>query len=45
MLRRLPIALVQIKTGNTYENLLNEIDKSYILCIEQQKLLKKYRTT
>ena len=25
MLRRLPIALAQVKAGNTYENLLNEI--------------------
>ena len=25
MLQRLPIALAQVKAGNTYENLLNEI--------------------
>ena len=25
MVQRLPIALVQVKTGNTSENLLNEI--------------------
>ena len=41
MLSKLPIALGQLKSGNTSENLLNEI-KLYILCIEQNKLLKKY---
>ena len=48
MLQRLPIALAQVKAGDTSENLLNEInesDKSYILCIEKKKLLKKYITT
>ena len=25
MLQRIPIALTQVKSGNTYENLLNEI--------------------
>ena len=30
MLQRLPIALGQVKTGNTSENLLNEIKK--IIC-------------
>ena len=40
MLQRLPIALPQAKTDNTYENLLNEI----ILSMEQKKLLKKYTT-
>ena len=44
MLQRLPIALSQVKAGNTSENLLNEIRKTYILCIEQKKLLKKYIT-
>ena len=34
MLQRLPIAFAQVKTSNTYEHLLNEPDKSYILCIE-----------
>ena len=41
MLQRLPIALAQIKAGNTSENLLNKINKFYILFIEQKKLLKK----
>ena len=41
MLQRLPIALAQVKTGNTSGNTSG---KSYILCIEQKKLLKKYIT-
>ena len=41
MLQGLPIALAQIKAGNTSENLLNEIRQIIILCIEQKKLLKK----
>ena len=44
MLQRLPIALAQVKPGNTSENLLNEMRKSYFLSIEQKKLLKKYIT-
>ena len=43
MLQRLPIALAQVKADNTSENLM-KLDKSYILCIEQKKLLKKYST-
>ena len=43
MLQRLPIALTQVKAGNTFKHLLNEI-KSYIICIEQKKILKKYTT-
>ena len=42
MLQRLPIALLQIKAGNSSENLLNQIRKIYILCVEQRKLLKMY---
>ena len=41
MLQRLPITLAQVKAGSIYENLL-KLDKSYILCIKQNKLLKKY---
>ena len=41
MLQGLPIALAQIKAGNTSKNLLNEIRQIIILCIEQKKLLKK----
>ena len=40
MFQRLPIARVQVK-GNAFENLLNEKHKSYILCIKQEKLLKR----
>ena len=54
-LQRLAIALTQVKAGNTSENLLNEIrqiiyslyrwlEKSYILCIQKKKLLRKYTT-
>ena len=42
MLQRLPIALAQVETGNTFGHLLNEIRQ--ILCIEQKELLKKYIT-
>ena len=42
MLQRLPISLAQVKSGNTSENLLNEIRQ--ILSVEQQKILKKYIT-
>ena len=44
MLQKLPITFAQVKAGNKSENLLNELttsEKSYILCIEQKKLLKK----
>ena len=44
ILKRLPIALVQVKAGNNSDSLLNEI-KLFILCINQKKLLKKYNTT
>ena len=30
MLQRLPVALTQVKDGNTFENLLNEV--SQIIC-------------
>ena len=33
LIQRLPIAFTQLKAGNTY-----------VLCIEQKKLLKKYIT-
>ena len=44
MIKRLPIALAQIKAGNNSESLLNEI-RLFILCIDQKILLKKYTTT
>ena len=45
MLQILPIALAQVEAGNKSENLLiMQSDKTYILCIEQKKLLKKHTT-
>ena len=43
ILQRSPIALTQVKAGNTSEK-LQKSEKSYILCIELKKLLKKYIT-
>ena len=45
MLKRLPMALAQVKAGNNSERLLNEIRQIVYLCIDQKKLLKKYTTT
>ena len=45
MLKRLPIALAQIKAGDNSESLLNEIRQLFILFIDQKKLLKQYTTT
>ena len=45
MIKRLPIALAQIKAGNNSESLLNEIRQIAYFCIDQKKLLKKYTTT
>ena len=45
MLQRLPIALAQVKVGNNSENLLNESDKLFILCINQKKSRKNYIIT
>ena len=44
MLQRLPIALAQVKVGNTSENLLNELRQINVLCIEQKKSRKRYIT-
>ena len=44
MTQRLLIATAQVKTANASENLLNEIEKWYIFCIEGKKLLNKYAT-
>ena len=44
MLQRLPIALAQVKEGNTSENLLNEIRQLIHFCIGKKKLLKKFIT-
>ena len=43
MLQRLPIALAQVKAHNTSGYVIH-LDKSYILCIERKKLLRKYTT-
>ena len=45
MLQRLPIALTQVKASNNSESLLNEIRKFFILCINRNKLVKKYTRT
>ena len=45
MLQILPIALPQVNADNNSENILNEIRKIVILCINQKKSLKKYLTT
>ena len=45
MIKRLPIALAQIKAGNNSEYLLNEIRQIVYFFIDQRKLLKKYTTT
>ena len=42
MLQRLPIALAQVNVSNSSESLLNEIKKLFILCLNQEKLLKMY---
>ena len=44
MLQRLPIALAQLKEGNSSGNLLNEIRQFIYLSIKQNKILKKYIT-
>ena len=40
MLLRIPIALVQVKAGNTYQNLLNKIHKVIYSLHQKKKLLK-----
>ena len=41
MFQRLPIALAQVKAGNTSDVLLSEIQLIIFFCIKQKKLLKK----
>ena len=41
MLRRLPIALAQVKAGNTYENLLNEIRQIIYSVYRTKEITKK----
>ena len=45
MLKRLPIALAQMKAGNNSESLLNEIRQIVYSLYRSNKLLKKYTTT
>ena len=41
MLQRLPIALSQVKAGNTSENLLNEIRQIIFFLYREKKVTKK----
>ena len=41
MLQRLPIALVQVKAGNTSENLLNEIRQTIYSLYQTKEITKK----
>ena len=45
MLKRLPVALAQIKAGDYSESLLNEIRQIVCSLYQSKKLLKKYITT
>ena len=42
ILQRLSIALAQVKAGNISKNYSEKLDKLFIHCIDQKKLLKKY---
>ena len=44
MLQRLPIALAQVKAGNTSENLLNEIRQIIYSLYRTKEITKKYIT-
>ena len=41
MLQRLPIALAQVKAGNTSENLLNELEKKLFPLYRVKEIIKK----
>ena len=41
MLQRLPIALAQLKAGNIYENLLNEIKQIIYFLYRAKQITKK----
>ena len=45
MLQRLPIALAQVKAGNTSENLLNEIRQIIYSLYRTKEITKKKRIT
>ena len=44
MFQRLPIALAQVKTGNTSENVLSKIRKITYFLYRAKELLKRYKT-
>ena len=44
MLQRLPIALAQVKAGNTSENLLNEIKQIIYYLYQEKEVAKEYTT-
>ena len=44
MLQRLPIALAQVKAGNTSSNLLNEIRQIRYYFYRAKEITKKYTT-
>ena len=44
MLQRLPIALAQVKAGNTSENLLNEIRQIIYYMYREKEVTKTYTT-
>ena len=44
MLQRLPIALAQVKAGNTSEKLLNEIRQIIYSLYGEKEVTKKYTT-
>ena len=45
MLKRLPIALAQVKVGNNSENLLNEIRQIVYSFCQSNEITKKYTIT
>ena len=45
MLKRLPIALAQVKAGNNSENLLNEIRQIIYSLYHSKEITKKYTIT
>ena len=45
MLKRLPIALAQVKAGNNSESLLNEIRQIFYFLYRSKEITKKYPTT
>ena len=44
ILQRLPIALAQVKVGNTYENLLNKIRQVIYSLYGEKEITKRYIT-